>query len=483
MEVQTSIHEIDLISKEIRANVPYNIILERAKKSLNSIAARTPIKGFRKGKAPQDLVRKTFGPQVLFEKTTEVASEALEKAIEEHSLRVVGEPQWNLDSSSFPREFGLESESTEIFSFSAKVFVVPEPTIAGTESFQITAVRPEVTEEYIEKTIEGLRKKHPILKPIESRTIAELGDTVAFTARAIGLSKEKSAPQDFRAEIGTSSVPPQVEEALRTTPVGGKTRVSILHREEGKKARPVEFEITVTAIFSTTLPEVDDAFVKLVEPTAQTVEDLRATVAKRLSESFDVEARDSVRSQILNQLVTLNQFEVPPPLIDQELKVLARQFGGESASTLSLDMLREPLEQMAADRVRAQIIVDQVAKIEGISPSVEEVSALVAEQARASGQPVAAVERWFSASRARLRMLELEVVRGKVIELLEGRATVQYQAPAKVEEQESTQGAEGNVDKQESDSVSIEQTHEGAEVNTAEVNTAEGNTAEGNTAE
>jgi trigger factor len=468
MEVQTSIHDIDLISKEIRANVPYNLISARVDKSLTSLAAKTPIKGFRKGKAPRDLVRKTFGQRVLLETTTELAGEALDKAIADNALRVVGEPDWNFDAAMLPPESVLEADSTESFSFSAKVFVVPEPTITGTESFEITAVRPEVTEEYIDKTIDGLRKKHPVLNPIESRTTAEVGDTVAFTARAVGMPKEKSEPQDMQIEIGTSSVPPQVEEALRTTPVGGKKRVSILHREEGKKARPVEFEIAVTAIYSTTLPEVDDAFAKLAEPTAQTVEDLRATVAKRLSESFDVEARDSVRSQILNQLVTLNQFEVPPPLIDQELSLLARQFGGESASTLSLDMLREPLGQMAADRVRAQIIVDQVAKLEGITPSVEEVSALITEQARSSGQSVASVERWVTASRGRLRMLELEVVRTKVIELLESRATVQYQAPAKSEDSSSPEAIESSDDKQNSESGSPEQTQEGVESAAAE---------------
>jgi trigger factor len=468
MEVQTSIHDIDLITKEIRGNVPYNLISARVDKSLTSLAAKTPIKGFRKGKAPRDLVRKTFGQRVLLETTTELAGEALDKAIADSALRVVGEPDWNFDAAMLPSEANLNAESTETFSFSAKVFVVPEPTITGTESFEITAVRMEVTEEDIEKTIEGIRKKHPVLNPIESRTTAEIGDTVAFTARAIGMSKEKSAPQDIRAEIGTSSVPPEVEEALRTTPVGGKKRVSILHREEGNKARPMEFEIAVTAIFSTTLPEVDDAFAKLVEPTAQTVEDLRAIIAKRIGESFDVEARDSVRSQILNQLVTLNQFEVPPPLIDQELRLLAGQLGEEFASTLSVEILRESLGQMAADRVRAQIIVDEVAKVEGITPSVQEVSALVAEQARASGQPVAAVERWVSASRGRLRMLELEVVRTKVIELLESRATVQYQAPAKSEDSSSPEAIESSDDKQNSESGSPEQNQEGVEPTAAE---------------
>ena len=468
MEVQTSIHDIDLISKEIRANVPYNLISARVDKSLTSIAAKTPIKGFRKGKAPRELVRKTFGQRVLFEATTELAEEAVDKAIADNSLRVVGQPDWNFDAGKLSPESVLASESTEIFSFSAKVFVVPEPTITGTESFEITAIRPELTEEYINKTIDGLRKKHPVLTPIESRTTAELGDTVAFTAKPLGLPKEKSIPQDMKVEIGSSSVSPQVEEALKTTPVDEKKRISILHQEEGQKGRMVEFELAITALYSTALPEVDDAFAQLAEPTAKTVDDLRAIVAKRLSESFDIEARDSVRSQILNHLVTVNQFEVPPPLIDQELSVMARQFGGESSPTLSLEMLREPLGQMAADRVRAQIIVDQVAKVEGITSSIQEVSALIEEQARATGQSVASVERWVSASRGRFRMLELEVVRTKVIELLETRATVQYQVPAASEENSSTESNESDGDKLISDTNSVEQGPEATEPSATE---------------
>jgi FKBP-type peptidyl-prolyl cis-trans isomerase (trigger factor) len=131
-------------------------------------------------------------------------------------------------------------------------------------------------------------------------------------------------------------------------------------------------------------------------------------------------------------------------------------------------MLREPLGQMAADRVRAQIIVDQVAKVEGITSSIQEVSALIEEQARASGQSVASVERWVSGSLGRFRMLELEVVRTKVIELLETRATVQYQVPATSEENSSTESNENDGDKLISDSNSVEQAPEGTEPTAAE---------------
>jgi FKBP-type peptidyl-prolyl cis-trans isomerase (trigger factor) len=100
---------------------------------------------------------------------------------------------------------------------------------------------------------------------------------------------------------------------------------------------------------------------------------------------------------------------------------------------------------MATDRVRAQIIVDQVAKNEGIEPTVEEVSALIVKQAREQGQSVAALEKWVSAEPSRIRYFELEVVRSKVLELLEGRATVTYTAPQKVEEvtEEVQTGDEG----------------------------------------
>lgn len=445
MEVQTSIHDVDLISKEIRASVPFKVLSARVDKAITSLIAKTPLKGFRKGKAPRDLVKKTFGPRVVLESTTELAGETIERAIAEHALRVIGEPIWDFDPSAILANPALEGDSSENFSFSAKVYVMPEPTITGTEKFEVTAVRPELSEEHIDRSIEALRKERPVLTPIESRTVAETGDTVEFTAREVGSSRGGSAPQKGTVVLGTNRLPPAVEEALRTTPVGGKKKVAIQQPVSEKKTRNIELELTIDAISTASLPEVDDAFARLAEPSVQSVQELRELLAKRLNEAYDAEARDSVRSEILNQLVTLNQFDVPPPLVEYEIRGLARQVAGEGAANLSMDTLRGALGQMATDRVRAQIIVDQVAKNEGIEPTVEEVSALIVKQAREQGQSVAALEKWVSAEPNRIRYFELEVVRSKVLELLEGRATVTYTAPQKVEEvtEEAQTGDEG----------------------------------------
>jgi trigger factor len=432
MEFQSSVRDIDIMTKEIRGSVPAEAISAHVERSLVKLAARSPLKGFRPGKTPINLLRKTYGARLDEDASVELAGDALVKVLTENELRVVGEPDWTLE----PREPG------GALSFSAKVYVIPEPMIAGAEAFQISVPKRQVTEEVIDKTVEELRQKNQVFVHRHDARGAEDRDTVELSATLIAPKDHQSKPQAVRLTLGVDPMPPELGAALRGMTVGASKRVSLQppQTNEGKKNKKasaqkqpakIVYDITVTAIGELVLPDVDDTFAARVEPTTENVAQLRAIIAERLQSSFDAQARDAVRSQILNLLVERNTFDVPPPLIDHEVANLARQFGGAEASKLSWVTLRNALGEVASGRARAQIIVDQIAKDEKVNASTEDVSALIAEQAIAAGQPIAAFERWVASSEGRLDAIRKEVLRTKVLDLLETRATITYEdAPA-----------------------------------------------------
>ncbi len=432
MEFQSSVRDIDIMTKEIRGSVPAEAIAAHVERSLVKLAARSPLKGFRPGKTPINLLRKTYGARLEEDASVELAGETLVKVMTQNELRVVGEPDWSLE----PREPGAS------LSFSAKVYVIPEPSIAGAESFEISVPKRVVTETVIDKTVEELRQKNQLFVHHDDTRGVEDKDTVELSATLISPKDGPSKAQAVRLTLGIDQMPPELNAALRGMTVGASKRVSLQapQTNEGKKNKKasaqkqpskIVYDITVTAIGQLMLPDVDDAFAARVEPTTENVAQLRAIISDRLQSSFDAQARDAVRSQILNLLVERNAFEVPPPLIDHEVANLARQFGGAEASKLSWITLRNALGEVASGRARAQIIVDQIAKDEKVIASTEDVSALIAEQAAAAGQPIAAFERWVASSEGRLDAIRKEVLRTKVLDLLEARATVTYEdAPA-----------------------------------------------------
>lgn len=441
MEIQSSIRDINPITKEITATISPDTIAARMEASITKLTASARLKGFRPGKAPRELIQRAYEDRLFREVTTELAGEALVHVVREHSLAVIGEP-----------EVGFPSvQKGEPFTFSAQIYVMPDPTVEGAEQFEVKVQKQEADEEQINQALERLRKEHLLVIPTEGKQYAETGDTVEFTATPVGTKTGEASPQPLRVELGAETLPPEVDAALRSTAVGTSRRVRIRPQGASRQAKGgTAYDLSITAVGQKALRDLDDEFAKLVDPAVETLAQLRDSIREKMQANFDAQAKDSVRSEVLNQLVARNQFEVPPPLVERELSMMARQLGGEGNSTISIDAIRNVLGTVAADRVRAQVIVDQIAKKEELTSSVEEVSAAIARQAEGMGQPVAALERWIASSPDRLKMVEREVVRTKVLDLLESRATVEYTAEplsdeASTETQDET-SAEGTVE-------------------------------------
>lgn len=419
MEIESSIRDINPIKKEISATIAPDAVASRMDASIKKLAASAKIKGFRPGKAPREIVRRAYEDRLFQEITTELAGEALFRVVKENSLQVVGEPE--VDFSSAQRG--------EPLTFSAHIYVMPEPTIEGDAEFEVSVPKQEATNEKVGEALERLRKEHFLVIPTEGKQYAETGDTVEFTVTVEGAKDTAESPQQLRAELGAETLPPEVDTTLRSTAVGSSKKITIRHQGDARRAQAAtQYTLTVTAIGTKALRELDDEFAKVVDPSVEGLAQLRETIREKMQANFDNQSRDAVRSEVLNQLVARNQFEVPPPLVDRELTMMARQLGGGENSSIAISAIRDVLGTVAADRVRAQVIVDEIAKKEGLTATVDELSAAIARQAESMGQPVAALERWVASSTDRFKVVEREVVRTKVLDLLETRATVRYSA-------------------------------------------------------
>lgn len=433
MDIQSSIRDINQTTKEITATISSDTIAARLEASLTKLAMNAKIKGFRPGKAPRALIEKTFEERLFREVTTDLAGEALVKVVREHALKLVGEPEV---------EFAPAQKGAPL-TFSAQVYVLPEPSVEGAEQFAVKVHKQEAGDEQIDQALERLRKEHVLVIPTEGKRYAESGDIVEFTARlvntkSVNAKSSGEAPQPLRVELGAETLPFELDAALRSLAVGGAKRITIKPQAKSRRAQTaMSYDITITSIGQKGLRDIDDEFAKVVDPAVEGLAQLRETIREKLQANFDAQAKDAVRTEVLNQLVARNQFDVPPPLIDRELASMAQQLGGGDGSSLSINAIREVLGTVAADRVRAQVIVDQIAKKEGLTAAAEEMSATIARQAETMGQPVATLERWIASSPDRLRVVEREVVRTKVLDLLESRASVEYSAEPLVNETSS----------------------------------------------
>ncbi|MGB8509714.1 MAG: trigger factor [Pyrinomonadaceae bacterium] len=398
--MKTEIVDASPTRKEIKIEIPAEDVLAEYDRVSDQYAQHASVPGFRKGHAPRTVVRTRFKKEIRSEVLQKLIPEAINQAITENNLQVIGDPDVHLDNE------GLNSVGKEPISLHAHVEVMPEVTLGEYKGLSAARrVRP-VTDETVERMIEDLREASASLQPIEDRG-AEAGDTVTvdFQGRYI----EPPDDEDINAEavdvvIGGEGVLQEFTDNLTgLRPDEAKTFTVAYPADFNAKAlagKTIEYTATVTAVRRKELPEVDDEWVKsLGEEEIDSVESLRARVQHNLSEHARHESERGVRDELLGKLIETHQFEVPATLVEyqsnQMLQSAVRDMIQRGMDPRNPEMnwegTREMVRVRAEEDLRGSLLLERIADEEGIEVSDDEIEAEINSLAAASRQTVEAV--------------------------------------------------------------------------------------------
>jgi trigger factor len=228
--MKTEVEDLGSSQKKIVFEIPSEEVQERVEKYCRNLAKEVDVRGFRKGKAPPSVIKRYFRQQIQQEVASELVSSSLEKALKEHSLTPLGEPE--IDTPVL--------EEGKDFSFSIKLDIKPEIEVKDYQGIGLQEEPVKVEEEEVQKSLEDLQRAHGDLKGIEEDRGAVDGDTVlvdygAFLDEAPIPGYEK---KDAYIEIGIGSVKRDVEESPSGSPCGrrpgcGSRVPAQLRRQEG----------------------------------------------------------------------------------------------------------------------------------------------------------------------------------------------------------------------------------------------------------
>ncbi len=231
---------------------------ESMKKAFVKNAKRFNIPGFRKGKAPRNVVERYYGEQVLYEDAINFAfPEAYDKAIEENDLHPVERPEIDI------KQIG----NGENLIFTAKVTVKPEVELGGYFGVEVNKIEANVTDEDVEKELNSVVEKNARLITIEDRGIVS-GDTaiIDFEGSIDGEVFEGGTATDHSLVIGSNTFIPGFEDQLIDAKAGDDLNVNVNFPEDyGKEelaGKPALFKVKIKEIKQKELPEVDDEFAK-----------------------------------------------------------------------------------------------------------------------------------------------------------------------------------------------------------------------------
>ncbi len=440
MDFKSSITDIDTVTKQFVVSIPADHVAKEAESALKGYASKTSIKGFRPGKAPRDLVEKLHGAEIRLEVANRLITSSLNDLIKEHKLDVVGDPDVKVDSLEPGKEIA----------YTAKVSIFPNPEIAAVDSFKVKVVRREVKDSDIEDVIEDMRKSRATPQKLAFRNTAKKDDVIDGMLAVEVEGEEAARPEPIAIVLGSGTLPADVEQQIEGMEVGQSkeihSSIPATHPNEKLRGKPATFKITLNGLSERILPELNDAFAQSLNMGVGTVLELRMKIRTELQGFHEREVKKDIQAAVLDQLLEKHDFQVPQILMDDEIRsmlsrngVLNQKHG--DISKLSMEPIREKLNDVAARRVRSAIIVDQIGKNEKLQASDDDINKALDDIAAQNGVTKEDVRKFFLNQERGLGFL-LEITRNKVLEFLVSKAAVEYTDPKTEESKEAAAGGE-----------------------------------------
>ena len=354
------------------------------------------VNGFRKGKAPKNLIESMYGKGVFYDEALNAMfakgyAEAAEKLSETYVI--VGDPEVTVEK--------LEDDGVTLV---ANVPVKPEVKISSYKGMKIKEFAYTVKEEEVDAEINRVLERNARKVNVEDRP-AQNGDTVNidFVGTVDGVKFDGGEAEGFDLTLGSGQFIPGFEDQVVGMSIGETKDVNVTFPEnyqaETLKGKAAVFAVTVHAIQAKELPELTDEFIKDATGSA-TVAEYRVKAQEKLQKNADRRANDATENSILEAIAANAEAEIPQAMIEREIDSLVQKFEYQlmyqglklqdylDFLKLNLSDFRKNYEEQAKKNVMSQLIISQLIKDEKIEATEEEINAKVAQQAASVGKEV-----------------------------------------------------------------------------------------------
>ena len=363
---------------------------EAQNKAYLQTRSRFTVNGFRKGKAPKNVIEHAYGKGVFYEDALNILfSENYASVIEKNAKKftVVGDP-----------DVSVEDFSDEGVTLVAIVPVKPEVKISSYKGMKIKEFTYNVEDSEVEEELSRLLDRNARKVEITDRA-AQNGDiaNIDFVGTVDGVKFDGGEAEGFDLTLGSGQFIPGFEDQVIGMQIGETKDVNVTFPEnyqaENLKGKPAVFSVKLNALQGKELPELTDEFIKDATG-SESVEAYKAKTKERLQKQADKRATDATENSILEAIAANTEVEIPQAMIDREIDSLVQKFEYQlmyQGLKLQdyLDFLkttmadfRKNYEEAAIKNVKSQLIISQIIEEEKIEATEEEVNEKVAEQAK-----------------------------------------------------------------------------------------------------
>ncbi|MFD5225776.1 trigger factor [Microbacterium sp. NPDC058342] len=374
------------------------------------IAQDVQIPGFRKGKVPAPIIDQRIGRGAVIEHAVnEGLDQFFREAAAEHNVRIVGRP--SADITQWPNEKDFSGDLL----VDVEVDVRPEIELPSFDDITLTVDAVETDDAAIDAELDGLRARFGTLIPVDRP--AAKGDFVELDLVATIDGTEIDRADGVSYEIGSGELLEGIDEAIDSLTAGEQTTFRSTLIGGDHAGEEAEVSVSVKAVKERELPEADDDFAQMASE-FDTVAELRASLAERVSQQGVFTQGAAARDQLIEALLEKVEIPVPPQLIEDEVHNHL-----ENENRLEDDEHRAEVAEASEKQFRTQVLLDTVAEGANVQVSQEELSQYIVQSAAQYGMaPQEFVEALQGAGQ--LPALVGEIARNKALASVLGKVKV-----------------------------------------------------------
>jgi len=404
-------------------------VSNQLKKVYNDLSYKVKIPGFRRGKVPRNILNLHLGKEYFYQKTAEI----LIPGSYNDAIKIV-----NIEPIEQPRINIIQIEEDKPLIYEASVQVKPEVKIGSLKEIKIEKENLKITSEDVENEIKRIQESHAILKVVKNRE-AKDGDFLIIDAEAYIKGKliEKSKVEKQIIQLGKSPIPEFNKKLLGCKP-GEEKEIKIVVPKDAKDkelaGKEILYKIKVLEIKERELPELNDDFAKTVGEFSD-LNHLRSAINKELNKKIDRINKNNFEQKLLKKVAEICEVKVPDVLVEREVNYMMESLENDLKSQkLSLqdyykhinsdeETVKKEYKVVAEERIKQELILDKIARENGIEVSEKEIKDKIKTIAKEIKQDPLKVEVNFKKNN-NIDSLRENIRREKVIDYISKQITI-----------------------------------------------------------
>jgi trigger factor len=421
------------------------------RRAARQIARQVNIPGFRKGKAPYEVIVQRYGEGTVRQEAAEVlVGEVYREAVEQEEIKAYAPGM-------------LEEVELDPVTFQFTISLPPVLDLGDYRGYRLKPRTVRVYKKEIQRALEDIRKEHAIFDPVQRAVALNDGALINLVGRtADGVEFLQQDEVRVLLEVdGDEPAPGFVDALVGMAPDEERSFTLTLpsdFRQEELRGQEAEFTVKMLEVYESTLPELDDDLARTVG-SFDSFKELETHVKDQLRQEAQRLADQEYREQVLNDLLEQAQIEYPPDLLKEELDAsvaeVERTVTRETKLSLedylrfqnmTIEDLREDFRPQAVARLRRALMLGEIVRLEGIEVDDTEVSTRIEAVSAPWGVRAEEVRASLSSDRGREAM-QSRLLANKAVERLV--AIARGEAPELVSEEEEGEAedveAEGDV--------------------------------------